>query len=70
VRYREAAAKLAALGCRELPRRAGRSHRKWLNPATDRATVIPDWGGKDLKPGTLRAAVRQLGLDWQAFTDA
>jgi hypothetical protein len=32
--------------------------------------VIPDWGGKDVKLGTLRAAVGQLGLDWQAFLDA
>jgi mRNA interferase HicA len=70
VRYREAAAKPASLGCRELPRRSGGSHRKWFNPATARAAVIPDWGGKDLKPGTLRAVVRQLGLDWQAFADA
>jgi mRNA interferase HicA len=32
--------------------------------------VLPDWGGKDLKAGTLRAVVRQLGLEWQAFLDA
>jgi len=66
VRYRDA----AALGCRELSRRAGGSHRKWFNPAAGRAAVLPEWGGKDLKPGTLRAVVRQLGLDWQAFLDA
>jgi mRNA interferase HicA len=70
VRYREAAAKLAALGCRELPRRGGGSHRKWFHPAAGRAAVLPDWGGKDLKAGTLRAVVRQLGLEWQAFLDA
>jgi predicted RNA binding protein YcfA (HicA-like mRNA interferase family) len=35
-----------------------------------RAAVLPDWGGKDLKPGTVRSAVRQLGLEWQAFHDA
>lgn len=65
--YREAAAKLRRLGCTELPRRGGGSHRKWTNPATGSATVLPDWGAKGLKVGTLRAAVRQLGLDWQAF---
>ncbi|MEI6506570.1 MAG: type II toxin-antitoxin system HicA family toxin [Planctomycetota bacterium] len=70
MRYREAAAKLASLGCREVPRRSSGSHRKWLNPSNNLATVIPDWSGKDLKPGTLRAVVRQLGLDWQAFLDA
>lgn len=70
MKYRDAAAKLASLGCREVPRRSGGSHRKWLNPSNNLATVIPDWSGKDLKPGTLRAVVRQLGLDWQAFLDA
>lgn len=70
MKYREAARKLQELGCRELPRRKGGSHRKWFNPATGRATVLPDWGGKDLKLGTLRAAVRQLGIDWVAFEAA
>jgi predicted RNA binding protein YcfA (HicA-like mRNA interferase family) len=70
VRYREVAAKLTALGCRELPRTGGGSHRKWHNPAANRSTVLPDWGGKDLKLGTVRAAVRQLGLTWDAFTAA
>ena len=65
--YRQIARKLAALGCRELPRRSGGSHRKWLNPDTQRVTVIPDWHGRDLKLGTVRAAVRQLGIDWQNF---
>jgi hypothetical protein len=32
--------------------------------------VIPDWGGKDLKEGTLRAVVKQLDIDWQAFVAA
>jgi predicted RNA binding protein YcfA (HicA-like mRNA interferase family) len=68
--YREVARKLAALGCRELARRAGGSHRKWYNPDTERATVVPDWGGGDLKLGTVRSAVRQLGIDWQRFQDA
>ncbi|MBI4081237.1 MAG: type II toxin-antitoxin system HicA family toxin [Candidatus Lambdaproteobacteria bacterium] len=63
--YREAAGRLRRLGCEELPRRGGGSHRKWLNPATGRAA--PDWGSKDLKAGTVRAAVRQLGLDWSVF---
>ena len=68
--YREAARKLTALGCQEIPRRGGGFHRKWTNPATNRSTVIPDNGGRDLKLGTLRAAVRQLGLDWVAFQQA
>jgi predicted RNA binding protein YcfA (HicA-like mRNA interferase family) len=68
--YREVARKLKAVGCEELPRRSGGSHRKWLNAATERSTVLPDWGRKDLKLGTVRAVVRQLGIDWQDFERA
>jgi mRNA interferase HicA len=67
---REVAKKLASLGCRELPRTGDGSHRKWLNPATNNLTVVPDWGGDDLKLGTIRAAVNQLGLDWDEFKRA
>jgi len=70
VRYREVARKLTALGCHETPRAGGGSHRKWTNPATNRSTVVPDWGGRDLKLGTVRAAVRQLGIEWSAFENA
>jgi predicted RNA binding protein YcfA (HicA-like mRNA interferase family) len=35
-----------------------------------RSTVVLDWGGRDLKPGTVRAVVRQLGLDWEEFMAA
>ena len=68
--YREVVQRLRQLGCTELPRRGGGSHRKWYNPATERVTVIPDWGGKDLRNGTLRTVVKQLGLSWQEFLDA
>jgi mRNA interferase HicA len=67
MKYREAVEKLRRLGCQELVRRGGGSHRKWHNPATGRATVLPDWGAKDLKLGTLRTAVRQLGIEWEEF---
>ena len=68
--YRDVARKLSALGCTELPRRGGGSHRKWFNPVVQRATVVPDWGGRDLKLGTVRSAVRQLGLPWEQFQNA
>ena len=68
--YREVVQRLRQLGCTELPRRGGGSHRKWYNPATKRVTVIPDWGGSDLRNGTLRTVVKQLGLSWQEFLDA
>lgn len=68
--YREAARKLSVLGCQEIPRRGGGTHRKWSNPAIKRSTVLPDHSGRDFKLDTLRAAVRQLGLDWSAFQQA
>lgn len=68
--YREAARKLRKLGCQELPRSGGGSHRKWLNPANQQVAVLPDWGSKDLKTGTLRAAVKQLGIAWEDFENA
>jgi mRNA interferase HicA len=68
--YRDVARKLKALGCQELPRRGGGSHRKWYNPNTDQVTVVPDWGGRDLKLGTIRVMVRQLRMDWRDFENA
>jgi predicted RNA binding protein YcfA (HicA-like mRNA interferase family) len=65
--YREVARRLKQLGCEEIPRRGKGSHRKWHNPKNGRSSVLPDWGGKDLKMGTVRAALRQLGIEWQDF---
>ena len=65
--YKELVKKLRLLGCKEIPRRGRGSHRKWQNPLTGRTVVIPDWGGKDLKKGTIRAIVKQLGIEWEEF---
>ena len=46
------------------------SHKKWFNPHTEKDAVLPDWGGKDLKTGTLRSAVRQLGIAWKEFQES
>ena len=69
MKYREVA-KPERLNRQELPRRKGGSHRKRFNLATGRATVLPDWGSRDLKLGTLHAALRQLGIDWDTFDAA
>jgi mRNA interferase HicA len=68
--YREVARKLAALGCQELPRKGGGSHRKWHNLSNNKATVVPDWGHRDLKLGTVRALLRQLEIEWHDFKNA
>ena len=58
MKYREVAQKLTILGCEEISRRGGGSHRKWYNPISDKIVPVPDWGSKDLKLGTLRAIIR------------
>ena len=67
MKYREIARKLSLLGCQEISRRGGGSHRKWHNPVEDKIAPVPDWGSKDLKLGTLRGIIRQLELDWDEF---
>jgi predicted RNA binding protein YcfA (HicA-like mRNA interferase family) len=70
MKYREVSKKLKVLGCEEFSRRGGGSHRVWHNPQNGKIAPLPDWGAKDLKLGTLRAVIRQLGLDWQDFLNA
>lgn len=69
--YREVTKKLRKLGCVELSKGKG-SHRKWYNPNESPVIVvsIPDWGSKDLRTGTLRSVVKDLGLDWEDFKNA
>ena len=70
MKYREIVTKLRKLGCVEIARRGGGAHRKWHNPTNQKVAPVPDWGDKDLKLGTVRAIVRQLDLDWEAFKRA
>lgn len=68
--YRKLTEKLKSIGCHEIPRRGGGSHRKWVNPVTGKGTVVPDWGSTDLKQGTIRGILRQLGIDIGDFKKA
>ncbi|MDE0298564.1 MAG: type II toxin-antitoxin system HicA family toxin [Candidatus Poribacteria bacterium] len=61
------ARKLRALGCQELARRAHGSHRIWRNPLTGGSAVVPDYGSRDLRVGTIRAVLRNLGVGWREF---
>ncbi len=66
MRYRELARRLRRLGCQEL--RSGKgSHHIWYNPSTGKVASVPDWGSKDLAPGTVRAILRELGISRQDF---
>ena len=64
MRYRELARQLTALGCREIPKKRNGFHRKWVNDNNGLTAMIPDWGSKDPKTGTVRAAIRYLGLPY------
>ena len=70
MRYRDVTRRLRALGCEEVPRHGVGSHRIWRNPVSGKVTPVPDWGSRDLKMGTLRHIVRQLGLEWEGFKQA
>ena len=47
-------------------RQAAGSHEIWYNPQTDRYTTIPNHPG-DMPEGTLRAILRQAGIDPEDF---
>ena len=66
MRYRDIAKRLRKLGCRKIAGGKG-SHRKWHNPSSNKVAVIPDWGSKDLAPGTVRAVIRELGISRDEF---
>jgi predicted RNA binding protein YcfA (HicA-like mRNA interferase family) len=56
---------LSALGF-AYARQASGSHEIWANPKTGRFTTIPNHPG-DMPEGTLRAILRQAGVDPDAF---
>lgn len=67
--YRELARKLRSLGC-EFDRQSRGSHEIWRNPATGTRTTIPNWAGRDLRLGTVRAIMRDLRIDKADFDRA
>jgi predicted RNA binding protein YcfA (HicA-like mRNA interferase family) len=66
-RYREIVRRLKGLGF-EFDRQAAGSHEIWFNPATNRYTTIPNHSG-DMPEGTLRAVLRQAGVDPDKFLE-
>ncbi|HZY43267.1 MAG TPA: type II toxin-antitoxin system HicA family toxin [Anaerolineae bacterium] len=60
--YRELTKRLQRLGC-YMTRQAAGSHEIWRNPNTQRQAVIPNPGSKEIPRGTLRAILRELGID-------
>lgn len=64
-RYREVVKRLKTFGF-EFHRQAAGSHEIWFNPTTRRYTTIPNHPG-DMPEGTLRAILRQAGIDPELF---
>jgi predicted RNA binding protein YcfA (HicA-like mRNA interferase family) len=63
--YRQIAKRLKAFGF-EFDRQAAGSHEVWYNEQTDHYTTIPNHPG-DMPEGTLRAILRQAGIDPSDF---
>lgn len=69
MKYREALARLRRFGVIEDPRRVKGSERLWVREVAPdsgkgpRTTVKCHGEGKDIATGTLRAALRRLGID-------
>lgn len=64
-RYRDVAKRLKQLGF-EFDRQAAGSHELWYNPQTKRYTTLPNHPG-DIPEGTLRAILRQAGVEVENF---
>jgi len=66
VNYRELTRRLKNLEC-ERDRTAKGSHEIWINSKTSDRTTIPNWGNKDLKPGTISQILKDLGIKKEDF---
>jgi predicted RNA binding protein YcfA (HicA-like mRNA interferase family) len=64
-KYRQIVKRLKALGF-AFDRQAAGSHEIWYNEQTDRYTTIPNHPG-DMPEGTLRAVLRQAGIEPNDF---
>lgn len=67
-RYREITRKLKVLGF-AFDRQAAGSHEIWFHANSNRYTTIPNHPG-DMPEGTLRAILKQAGIDPDTFLKA
>lgn len=66
-RYRDIVRRLTQMGF-EFDRQAAGSHEIWFNRSTGRYTTIPNHPG-DMPEGTLRAILKQAGIEPEAFLE-
>lgn len=64
-RYREVVKRLKSFGF-AFDRQAAGSHEIWFNSETNRYTTVPNHPG-DMPEGTLRAILKQAGIDAEDF---
>ena len=69
MKYREVARKLRRLDC-EFERQGRGSHEIWIKVGTELEGTVPNWGSRDLKPGTLAAILKDLEIDRRDFDQA
>jgi len=67
-KYRQVAQKLRALGW-GFDRQGPGSHEIWRHAATGRKVTVPHHA-KDMAEGTLRAILREAGIDVEVFLTA
>jgi predicted RNA binding protein YcfA (HicA-like mRNA interferase family) len=67
-RYREVIQKLKQFGF-EFDRQAAGSHEIWFNAGANRYTTVPNHPG-DMPEGTLRAILKQAGIEVDDFVRA
>jgi len=67
-RYREIARKLKPCGF-QFDRQAAGSHEIWFSPSRNRYTTVPNHPG-DMPEGTLRAILKQAGIEPEEFLKA
>jgi len=67
--HRELTRKLRALGC-EFQRHAKGDHEIWVRLVPRARTTIPNWGGRDLKPGTISRILRDRKISKGDFESA
>jgi len=64
--YTRLTGRLKKLGC-AFDRQAKGDHEIWIHGKTRARTTIPNWGNKDLKPGTISKILRDLGIQRYDF---
>jgi predicted RNA binding protein YcfA (HicA-like mRNA interferase family) len=64
--YREVTRRLRKLGFR-FYRQAKGSHELWVRDEDGRVVPVPHYRGKNVRKGTVRAIIREVGLDVEEF---